>query len=128
MLSIKDGDKNTSFFHSITRIRSHVNLIQTPPPPSVDISSALPNNLPCISYLDAANLIREVTKEEVYLTILDLPTGKSPDPNGFNVEFYQNFWPIIGDQLFSTIRFFFDKSIMPLSWGKALVALIPKKR
>lgn len=52
---------------------------------------ALPSNLPCIPDSVTTSLVLEVTKDEVYRTILDLPTGKSPDPNGFNTEFYHNF-------------------------------------
>lgn len=48
-------------------------------------------------------LIGEVTKEEIYRIVMDLPTGKSPGPNGFNAEFYQFFWPDLGDHLFATI-------------------------
>lgn len=53
----------------------HKDLWTTPTDPLVDIFDALPTDLPRISDSDAVNLIREATKEEVYLTILDLPTG-----------------------------------------------------
>lgn len=76
---------------------------------------------------DAAILTREVTRDEVYLTLLDLPPGKSPGPDVFNVEFYWNFWHIIGDQFFSAILYFFDNSLLPNSCGKTFVTLIPKK-
>lgn len=56
---------------------------------------------------DSSFLIHEVTKEEVYLTILNLPTGKSPGPDGFNIEFYLAFWPMIGDLLFLAVKYFF---------------------
>lgn len=153
---VKDGDRNTSFFHATTRIHAHTNFISqvvdvhdnhcrdqssiervfltfykelwnhttTTMPTTFD---ALPANLPSISDSVAASLIREVTIEEVYSTILDLPAGKSPGPDGFNSEFYQNFWPIIGDCLYAAIQFFFANSSIPTSWGKTFVTLIPKK-
>lgn len=48
-------------------------------------------------------LIGEVTKEEIYRIAMDLPTGKSIGLDGFNAEFYQFFWPDLGDHLFATI-------------------------
>lgn len=65
--------------------------------------------------------------EEVYCTIFDLPSSKSPGLDEFNIEFFCNFWPIIGNHLFLAIRYFFDYSIMPSSWGKTFIILIPKK-
>lgn len=153
---VKDGDKNTSFFHSTTCIHSLVNTISQVVDPNgnvhsnhagienafliyykdlwtslparlVDIINALPRDLPHIFDADAANLIRAVTKEEVYCTIYDLPTGKSPGPDGFNVEFFRNFWSVIGDQLYSSIRFFFDHYVLSSSWGKTYIVLNPNK-
>lgn len=86
-----------------------------PTTPSVDIINSLPNDLPRISDTEATRLIQEVTKEEVYCTIFDLPTGKFPGPNGFNVEFFRKFWLVIGEHLFSAIQFFFEHSIMSSS-------------
>lgn len=103
------------------------NLWTSPFVPPADLINVIPSDLSHISYAEALNLIREVTKEEVYSTLFDLPPGKSPGPDGFNVEFFHNFWPIIGDHLFSAVRFFFDRSVLPSSWGKTLIILIPKK-
>lgn len=94
---------------------------------STDTIVALPIDLPHLSDSDAATLTREITKDEVFLTLLDLPPGKSPGPDGFNVEFYQSFWHIIGDQFFSVVQYFFKNSILPNSWGKTFVTLILKK-
>lgn len=156
LMWIKDGDKNTSFFYAMTCIRAHVNSISqvvdahgnhcrdqtsiehaflifykdlwtTLNTTTVSLFDALPSNIPHISDSDAASLIRKVTKEEVYRTIIDLPTGKFPGPDDFNAEFYRNLWPIIGDQSYMAIRFFFENYFMPTSWGKTFITLIPKK-
>lgn len=137
LLWVKDGDRNSRFFHNCTRIRSHINHISQIADHHRNITSdrsgiedaflqfytnlwsslndidftevlhTLPSDLPQIFETDAQLLIRPVTREEVYETLMDLPTGKSTGPDGFNVEFY---------------RF-----ILPRSWSKTSVALIPKK-
>lgn len=56
-----------------------------------DLIDAVPCDLPYISDTEAFNLIHEITKDEVFSTIHDLPPGKSPGPDGFNVEFFSQF-------------------------------------
>lgn len=146
-----------SFFHATTRIHAHRNNISqvidaqgnvcrdqisieqaflsfyrnlwsvTSATP-VDTIEALPIDLPHLSDYDAVTLTWEVTKEEVYLTLLDLPSGKSPRSDGFNVEFYRNFWHIIGDQLFSAVQYFFENSFLLNFCGKIFITLIQKKK
>lgn len=41
----------------------------------LDVFNALPNDLPKISESDGQFLTHPITQEEVYLTILDLPSG-----------------------------------------------------
>lgn len=120
ILWVNDGDRNTRFFHSVFRTRSHNNYISqiqdlngntfcvpadiesafidffhhiwnAPSNVASNIADFLPPDLPRISDQDRNSLIVEVTKEEVFCTLSDLPSGKSPGPDGFNVEFYQNY-------------------------------------
>lgn len=150
MLWLMNGDKNSKFFHHITRSCSHYNFISqvTDPDdiihtdqsdilhtfstfysklwtaPSVcdlNILEFLHDDIPKLSNAERSSLISEVTKEEVYLTILDLPPGKSPGPDGFNIEFYRTFWPVIGNHLFLAIKYFFDNSVLPSSWGNTSI-------
>lgn len=68
-----------------------------------------------------------MTREEIFSTLHFLPLGKSPGPDGFNVEFFKFFWEDLGDYLVKAISQFFSSSTMPRSWGKTFVTLIPKK-
>ena len=52
---------------------------------------ALPDDLNCITLVEAAYLCSDVTKEEIYDNLRSLPHGKSPGLDGFNVEFYKFF-------------------------------------
>lgn len=132
---LADGDKNSKFFHYINHSRTHFNLIHqvsnqdgvvvsnqsdillafkdfyaklwsAPSDHDHNLTGLIPDDIPILSNVDNSLLIREVSKEEVYLTILDLPSGKASGPDGFNVEFYRAFWHIIGDSLFSAVKLF----------------------
>lgn len=155
LLWVEDGDRNTAFFHNLVHFRSHFNFISqitnldgssvceksdienafiqyysnlwtTPCDNSYlcIISSSL-GGLPTIYDVYGRFLTREVTREEIYHIVLDLSSGKSPGPDGYNAEFYKFFQDDIGDHLVSAIKHFFTNFILPNSWGKTYIALIP---
>lgn len=72
-----------------------------------DIALAILNDLPQISNVDGQILIRDVSCEEIYFTISNLPFGKSLGPDGITVEFFKFFWNDIGAQLTSAVQYFF---------------------
>lgn len=153
---LNNGDHNTTFFHNTIRLRSHYNSItqildtngnyvtdwsdienkflsfysnlwtDSSDTNLLDIYNALPNDLPTLSDTEGLNLIRDLTREELYANVCELPSGKAPGPNGFNAEFYHYFWSNIGEHFFNAIRYFFSNSVLPASWSKTFIALIPK--
>ncbi|XP_039118464.1 uncharacterized protein LOC120254413 [Dioscorea cayenensis subsp. rotundata] len=108
LLWLDNGDRNTAFFHNTLRIRSHFNAISQiinldgitvfehadidnafvqyysnlwNAPNDCDfpnILTSFPGELPSISDDDGRRLIREVTGEEIYRIVLDLPSGSCP--------------------------------------------------
>ena len=42
-------------------------------------------------------LCTAISKTEIYNAICEMKNGKTPDPDGISVEFYEKFWHIIGD-------------------------------
>ena len=48
-------------------------------------------NLPKLNQEEIENLNRPNTSTEIETVIKNLPTNKSPEPNGFTGEFYQKF-------------------------------------
>lgn len=92
-----------------------------------EVINALPNDLNFISPSDFDILIRDVSKNEVFHTLLSLPLGKSLGPDGLNVEFYCFFWDVVGDHLFSAVSYFLNNGLLPNSWGRTYITFIPKK-
>ena len=48
-------------------------------------------NFPKLNQEEIENLNRPITSTEIETVIRNLPTNKSPGPDGFTAEFYHNF-------------------------------------
>ena len=83
-------------------------------------------NFPKLNLEEIENLNRPITSMEIKAVIKNLPTNKSPGPDGFTGEFYQKF----RDKLTPILLKFFQKAAeegkLPNSSYEAIVTLIPK--
>lgn len=53
---------------------------------------SLPFDLPSISREDSEILVKNVSKGEIYRTLMSIAPGESLGPDGFNDEFFKFFW------------------------------------
>ena len=72
-------------------------------------------------------LDQEITKEELYTTLKNMKIGKAPGIDGMTVEFYMEFWEIIGDLLFKSIDYAQKAGHFSISQRRGVIKLIPKK-
>ena len=72
------------------------------------------------------NLNRPVSCEELDAVIKNLPTKKSPGPDGFNAEFYQNFAEELIPIFLKVFHNIETEESLPNSFYEATVTLIPK--
>lgn len=57
----------------------------------LDAFNALPHDFPALFDSNGSGLTRDVSLDEVCVALQELPSGKSPGLDGFNVEFYRFF-------------------------------------
>ena len=148
---IKDGDRNTAFFHkaiikrrkrnSIASIKDENNIVQHMPDKisntfisyfkSIFSSANANNGRPFLSThmpQDSDEYTYTIPdEEEVLSTIKEMRRNASPGPDGFNVEFYIATWEWIGKDVTDLVRNFFQTGIMPTHINDTHIALIPKK-
>ncbi|GJT07206.1 RNA-directed DNA polymerase, eukaryota [Tanacetum coccineum] len=79
-----------------------------------------------LSIMQAADLDRVVSRDEIRLAVWDCGENKSPGPDGYSFEFFKKYWNLVGSDLCDAIEHFFDTRVFPNGCNSSFVALIPK--
>jgi hypothetical protein len=58
--------------------------------------------------------------------VKNLPSGKSPSPDGFNTDFTKKYWVIIATDFYELYQGFYDSNICLQSINNSYIVLIPK--
>ena len=85
-------------------------------------------NLPKLNQEEIENHSRPVTSMEIETIIQNLPTNKSPGPDGFTGEFYQKFREELTPILLKLFQKSAEEEILPTSFYEATITLIPNQR
>ena len=83
-------------------------------------------NFPKLNQEEIENLNRPITNTEIETVIRNLPTNKSPGPDGFTAEFYQKFREELMPILLKVFQKIAEEETLPNSFYKATITLIQK--
>ena len=83
-------------------------------------------NFPKLNQEEIENLNRPITSIEIKTVIRNLPTNKSPGPDGFTAEFYQKFREELTPILLKLFQKNAEEGKHPNSFYEATITLIPK--
>ena len=148
---LREGDKNTRFFHVTASIRKrkncidslHVNgsIIDTP----IEIRRAAVDyfktifqekfkNRPTLTNLNfkkisseqANNIIAPFSDSEIDEAVASCAADKAPGPDGFNFHFIKAAWETIRGEVYTMVHRFWSSSQLPRGSNVAFIVLIPK--
>lgn len=148
---IKEGDKNTKFFHTLASIRrrknqlvkivangSHIDKPREIKKEAVRYFHGIfkedhvvrPTftslNFTKLSEDECSLLISPFSREEIDEAIKSCDGQKSPGPDGFNFSFIKAAWEVIKEDIYSMVDFFWASRRLPKGCNNAFIALIPK--
>ena len=63
---------------------------------------------------------------EVHETVKQMAPLKASDPDGMPLIFFQHFWPLVGDQVTTTVLQFLNTTMFPCHLNHTFISLIPK--
>jgi len=81
---------------------------------------------PTINREDNDLLINHFSDEEIKAAVWDCENSKSPGPNGFNFNFFKQFWDIIKTDLIKVVKCFHSCGRWPKGCNASFISLIPK--
>lgn len=150
---LTDGDMNTKFFHQqacnrkrrnqikglnnddgvwctedddLERIilQYYENLFSSSQPTNIEETV---NHLPRI-ITDEMNLelTKDISADEIFVALKYMHSSKSPGPDHFSPCFYQQFWPLVGNDVVDVVRSFLESGHKIQQLNCTNVALIPK--
>ena len=84
------------------------------------------HNLPRLNQEEIENMTRPITSTEIETVIKNLPTNKSPGPDGFTGELYHTFREELTPILLKLFQNIAEGGTLPNSFYEATITLIPK--
>lgn len=150
---LRDGDSNSKFFHAYAttkKVRNFItslkdnNGVQITDQESMSIVvrdyflklfshvNNNPDDSPgamenVITETQNADLVAEFTFEEFSVAVKEMHLDKSAGPDGLNPAFYQNFWNLLGREVFQCCVKWLKEVAFPADLNETTIVLIPKK-
>ncbi|GKD24079.1 RNA-directed DNA polymerase, eukaryota [Tanacetum coccineum] len=76
--------------------------------------------------MQAADLERSVSRDEIRLAVWNCGENKSPGPDGYTFEFFRKYWNFVGLDFCEAVEYFFETGLFSKGCNSSFVALIPK--
>ncbi|RVW56523.1 hypothetical protein CK203_072539 [Vitis vinifera] len=115
---LKEGDKNTGFFHKMANSNRRRNYSGGWRPCCNNIE------FDSIGDEEAARLEESFSGDEVFLALSDLNGDKAPGPDGFSLAFWQFCWDFVKDEVLGFFKEFYERVMQRMGFGEKWIGWI----
>uniref|UniRef100_A0A803PHA9 Reverse transcriptase domain-containing protein n=1 Tax=Cannabis sativa TaxID=3483 RepID=A0A803PHA9_CANSA len=153
-LWLREGDQNSKYFHAMATSRRRNNSIQklknnqgdwvdwqhnlsglmidyfsnlfsSSSPDIAEVTNAIPK---LVSDAQANVMVEPIADDEVKKALFQMHPDKSPGPDGMTPGFFQKYWHLVGHDVISQVKEFFDTGFFSPVLNETNIVLIPKKK
>jgi exonuclease III len=154
---LKEGERNTKFFHRTAVHRRHVNrithledsqgntirehakieeelihyyrdLLTEPKEDRTEAIQRITRHIPTlVTPQQNAALTRPITQEEVDQAVSEMPSGKAPGPDGFTTDFFHHCWDLVKRNVWEVVEESRVSGVVLPALNATFLTLIPKE-
>ncbi|RVW48874.1 LINE-1 retrotransposable element ORF2 protein [Vitis vinifera] len=149
---LKEGDKNTRFFHRMANAHRNNNTLDRVKIDGVwleenqEVREGIANafhqrlseevgwkadiegiQLDRISHQEAESLEIPFSENEIHSALMDMSGDKAPGPDGFTMAFWQSSWDFVKEEILEMFKEFHEQGSFLKSLNNTFLVLIPKK-
>ncbi|RVW19996.1 LINE-1 retrotransposable element ORF2 protein [Vitis vinifera] len=151
-LWLKEGDRNTGYFHRMANAHRRNNTLDRIKINGVwlseeqEVKEGIVNvfqqllseesgwkadieglHLSHLSSQEAGNLELPFSEDEIHSALLEMDGDKAPGPDGFTVAFWQECWDFVKEEILELFKEFYEQRSFVKSLNTTFLVLIPKK-
>ncbi|KAK3204424.1 hypothetical protein Dsin_018470 [Dipteronia sinensis] len=123
---LKEGDKNSKFFHSIANGRSRINYIGDLVVEGRRVSDPKLVSIKWVPEEERDSLERVFSIEEVWEAVCNCDGNKALGSDGLNLNFIKAHWGVIKDDVMRFFHGFYEEGFIIKDLNITFIALIPK--
>ncbi|KAJ9561755.1 hypothetical protein OSB04_006915 [Centaurea solstitialis] len=132
---IRDGDRNTKFFHHVVKEKKGRNFIRAIAGPDGNfvyddaVGELFLDHFRTflgLQDMNSLHMIRPITDEEIKNALYQIGNDKAPGSDGFSSKFFKSAWHIVGEDVQIAIHNFFYSGRMVKEINHTLLCFIPK--
>ncbi|GJR16323.1 RNA-directed DNA polymerase, eukaryota, reverse transcriptase zinc-binding domain protein [Tanacetum coccineum] len=126
---LKEGDKNTAYFHKTIKERAHrsrIMSIRNENGVRFENEEVAEQIVKHFEEFLGYGMVRPISDAEIKNAMFGIEDSKAPGPDGYTSRFYKSAWSIVGKDVCQAVKEFFTSGKLLGEVNATVISLIPK--